>query len=190
MQSGKLLSKLDGLGRVVVSAHKNYTRPVDDSAPGRAAHESSDFMIFLHQNGAVVVLIALTVIAQCAGMTALIEWIKAQFPTGIPRLGIFRSFVLVVRFTGLLVCLHMLEILLWAGFYRWRLLATWEAAFYFSAANYSTVGAGDILLQRTWRLMGPAESVTGVLMCGLSASFLFAIVTRLVQQEDPALVEP
>jgi hypothetical protein len=27
------------------------------------------------------------------------------------------------------------------------------------------------------------ESLTGVLMCGLSASFLFAIVTRLVERE-------
>jgi hypothetical protein len=27
------------------------------------------------------------------------------------------------------------------------------------------------------------ESVIGVLMCGLSASFLFAIVTRLIERE-------
>jgi voltage-gated potassium channel len=146
-------------------------------------------MLFLRQNGIVVVLVALTIFVQCAGMAGLIQWVKTQFPTGLRRLGLARSFLLVMRFTSLLVCLHMLEILLWAGFYRWMLLATWEAAFYFSAANYSTVGAGDILLQPTWRLMGPAESVTGVLMCGLSASFLFAIVTRLVQHEDPALSE-
>jgi len=29
----------------------------------------------------------------------------------------------------------------------------------------------------------PVESVTGVLMCGLSVSLLFAIVTRLVERE-------
>jgi hypothetical protein len=29
----------------------------------------------------------------------------------------------------------------------------------------------------------PAESIIGVLMCGLSASFRFAIVTRLVERE-------
>ena len=47
-------------------------------------------------------------------------------------------------------------------------------------------GLGDEM----WRAMGPAESVTGVLMCGLSASFLFAIVTRLIQLEDPGLTDP
>ena len=147
-------------------------------------------MTFFHQNGAAVVLVTLTILLQCAGMTALIQWIKAQFPNGIHQLGLFRSFLLVLRFTSLLVCLHMSEILLWAWFYRWKFFATLEAAFYFSAANYSTVGAADLLLHPTWRIMGPVESVTGVLMCGLSASFLFAIVTRLVELEDPGLADP
>jgi len=147
-------------------------------------------MILVHQGYLTIILVTLTIILQSAGMAALIQWIKAQFPNGIHRLGLFRSFVLVVRFTSLLVCLHMLEILLWASFYRWKCFATWEAAFYFSAANYATVGAGDLLLKQMWRAMGPVESVTGVLMCGLSASFLFAIVTRLVQLENPELADP
>jgi len=147
-------------------------------------------MILVHQGYLTIILVTLTIILQSAGMAALIQWIKAQFPNGIHRLGLFRSFVLVVRFTSLLVCLHMLEILLWASFYRWKCFTTWEAAFYFSAANYATVGAGDLLLKQMWRAMGPVESVTGVLMCGLSASFLFAIVTRLVQLENPELADP
>jgi voltage-gated potassium channel len=142
-------------------------------------------MISLHQSYVAIILVTLTLILQSVGMATLIEWIKAQFPNGIHQL---RSIVLVVRFTSLLVCLHMLEICLWASFYRWKCFATWEAAFYFSAANYATVGAGDLVLKQVWRTMGPVESVTGVLMCGLSASFLFAIVTRLVELEDPGLV--
>ena len=49
---------------------------------------------------------------------------------------------------------------------------------YFSAASYATVG---VVLPQTWRTLGPVE--IGVLMCGLSASVLFAIVTRLVERE-------
>ena len=147
-------------------------------------------MIFAHQGLVTTGLVMLTLILQSAGMAVLIQWIKAQFPNGLHQLGLFRSIVLVVRFTSLLVCLHLLEILLWALFYRWKFFATWEAAFYFSAANYSTVGAADLLLKQIWRAMGPIESVTGVLMCGFSASFLFAIVTRLVELEDPELATP
>lgn len=135
-------------------------------------------------NYVTIILVMLTLMLQSVGMTLLIHWFRAHFPEGIHQLGVFRSIVLVVRFTGLLVCLHILEILLWASFYRWKCFATWEAAFYFSAASYSTVGSGDLLLKQIWRTIGPIESVTGVLMCGLSASFLFAIVTRLVHQEE------
>jgi hypothetical protein len=45
------------------------------------------------------------------------------------------------------------------------------------------VGYGDVVLPQTWRTLGPVESVIGVLMCGLSASFLFAIVSRLIERE-------
>jgi voltage-gated potassium channel len=147
-------------------------------------------MIFFRQGYVTIILVTLTIVFQSAGMAALIEWIKAQFPNGIHRLGILRSFILVVRFSSLLVCLHMFEILLWASFYRWKCFPRWEAAFYFSAADYATVGAGDLFLKEMWRAMGPVESVTGVLMCGLSASFLFAVVTRLIQLEDPGLTDP
>jgi hypothetical protein len=34
-----------------------------------------------------------------------------------------------------------------------------------------------------WRALGPVERIIGVLMSGLSASVLFAIVTRLVERE-------
>jgi hypothetical protein len=99
------------------------------------------------------------------------------------RLGIVHSAVLVVRFTTAVIALHLIQILLWAGFYRWRCFPSWESAFYFSAASYSTVGYGDLLLPGMWRSLGPLESIAGVLMCGLSAGFLFAIVTRLVERE-------
>jgi len=147
-------------------------------------------MNFLHRASVTIILVTLTLTLQSVGMAALIQWLKAQFPKGLQRLGVLRDSLLVVRFTSLLVCLHGLEILLWASFYRWKCFADWEASFYFSAADYSSVGAGDLLLKPIWRTLGPVESVTGVLMCGLSASFLFAIVTRLVQVEDPGLASP
>jgi hypothetical protein len=85
----------------------------------------------------------------------------------------------MVRLTSLIVCLHLLEILLWATFYRWKCFPAWEPAIYFSAGSYSTVGTAD-LLEQAWRQLGPIESLMGVLMCAVSASFLFAVVTRLV----------
>jgi len=90
----------------------------------------------------------------------------------------------MMRLTCVIIDLHLLQILLWAGFYRWSCIPSWQSAFYFSTATYSTVGSGDLLLPVMWRTLGPIESITGVLMCGLSASFLFAIVLRLVARES------
>ena len=140
-------------------------------------------MVFVTQTCAAAVLVALTLLFQSAGMAALIHWVRSYLERGMYRFGVFRSAVLMVRFTSAIIALHLLQILLWAGFYRWICLPSWESAFYFSAASYSTAGSGDLVLPLIWRNLGPLESITAVLMCGLSAGFLFAIVTRLVERE-------
>lgn len=141
-------------------------------------------MIFTLQAGAAVVLVTLTLGLQCAGMTVLIEWARDSIERGVRQFSSWRSSVLMIRFTTALIVLHFLEIVLWAGFYRWRCLPTWESSFYFSATSYSTVGYGDLVLPHIWRLLGPVESVAGVLMSGISVSTLFAIMVRLVQGDE------
>jgi len=136
-----------------------------------------------HQTGSAVVLVTITLSIQCGGMATVINWGLDHLTRNVHRLGPVRSAALIVRFTSVMVVLHILQILLWAAFYHWKCFPSWESAFYFSTAVYSTVGCNDLSLPRIWRTLGPVESVTGVLMCGLSASFLFAIVTRLVDRE-------
>jgi len=140
-------------------------------------------MDFARQASAAFFLVTATLLLQCAGMSVLIHWARARLATGIKGLGPVRSAVLMVRFTTLIIVLHILQILLWAGVYRWLCLPSWEACFYFSSASYSTVGYGDVVLPRIWRLLGPVEGITGVLMCGLSVSCLFVIATRIVESE-------
>jgi voltage-gated potassium channel len=138
---------------------------------------------FAREAGAGVVLVTLTLSLQCAGMAALISFAKTTLGDDDPRLGPIRSALLMVRLMTAFIVLHIFEILLWAAFYRWICFPLWESAFYFSTSSYATVGYGDIVLPQVWRTLGPLESIIGVLMCGLSASFLFAIVSRLVDRE-------
>jgi voltage-gated potassium channel len=138
---------------------------------------------FLHEASVVTALVVLTLSLQWAGMAALIHWVRVQFTRGLYRLGPWQSGLLIVRFTSFIIVLHGLQILLWACFYRWRCFPSWESALYFSTGSYSTVGSGDLLLPRTWRILGGVESGTGVLMGGLSVAFLFAVITRLVERE-------
>ena len=138
---------------------------------------------FVREAGAAVALVTLTLFLQCAGMAALISFAKTSLAHDDQRLGPTRSALLMVRLMTAFIVLHIFEILLWAAFYRWLCFPLWESAFYFSTSSYATVGYGDIVLPQLWRTLGPVESIIGVLMCGLSASFLFAIVSRLVDRE-------
>src|SRR5260370_3711980 len=138
------------------------------------------------QAGVAAILVTGTLWLQSAGMAFLIHWARSFIARGIRGLGPWMSVVLMIRFTTAMVVLHVLQILLWAGSYRWLCLPSWESSFYFSATSYSTVGYGDIVLPKVWRTLGPIESVIGVLMCGISVSALFAIAARLVYAGDPA----
>ena len=142
-------------------------------------------MTIFHQTAVAVLLLILTLWVQCAGVAALIEWLKRLMARGIYTFGSIRAAALVMQTTEAMIVLHTLVILLWAGFYRLHCFPSWELAFYFSGSTYATVGYGDVVLPSKWRLLAPPKSMTGVLMCGVSVSILFAVVTRLVDVQDP-----
>jgi len=128
----------------------------------------------------------MTLSIQCAGIAVLISWARESVERGIARLNSLHAAVLMIRFSTLVIVLHFLQIFVWSVFYRWYCLPSWESSFYFSASSFSTVGYGDVVLPGVSRLLGPVESVTGVLMCGISVSGLVALATRLVERESGA----
>jgi voltage-gated potassium channel len=143
----------------------------------------TESMRLAHQAGAAVILVAITLWLQCAGMGVVICRTRTIIEGRTKRLSSWHAAVLMVRFAAVMTILQILETLVWACFYRWKCFSGWEASFYFSAASYSTVGYGDVLLPQIWRSLGPLESLTGMLMCGMSVSGLFAILTRVLAAE-------
>lgn len=138
----------------------------------------------LHRIGAELPLMTITLWLQSGGVAALIMWVRRELEGDMRQIGPLRAAALVVRLTAAVVVLHGLEILVWASFYRWRCLPSWDSAIYFSASGYSTLGCNDVSLPLEWRTLGPLESIIGVLMCGISVSLLFAILTRLINRDE------
>ena len=71
--------------------------------------------------------------------------------------------------------------MLWGGLFLW--LGEFDQpydAIYHSAVNFSSLGYGDIVMTRERRLLGPLEAVNGVLMLGMSAATLMAILQHMV----------
>jgi voltage-gated potassium channel len=138
--------------------------------------------MFVREICAAAMLIILTLWLQCGGIATLITWFRGSMAGDIEKFGLFRTAVLIVRFTTAVVVLHLIEALVWAIFYRWFCLPSWEAALYFSAGSYGTVGCSDVSLPPNWRALGPLESITGALMCGISVSLLFATIQWLIHR--------
>jgi voltage-gated potassium channel Kch len=86
--------------------------------------------------------------------------------------------------------LHVFEACIWAAFYGWyKLFPDWETSIYFSVVSYATIGYGDVVLPETWRLLGAIEGITGVLLCGVSTAFLFAIINAFFRMRVEQIQE-
>jgi hypothetical protein len=127
-----------------------------------------------------VILVAITMWIHAAGISALLRvFMKLHLQSPIRARALM---VILLRMIWWLVLLHVAEISVWAFFYLWRgYLPNAEAAFYFSGTSYTTVGYGDVVLAKPWRLLGPLEGLIGILMCGLSTGYFFVVVSRLYQ---------
>ena len=120
-------------------------------------------------------LLAVTVTIHAAGLSAILPRISIQ-----PNQRFRSRMWHLIQIAWALVILHLAEILVWALFYWWqKLLPDAETAFYFSGVTYTTLGYGDVVLPKEWRLLAPVEGMTGILMSGLSTGLFFAVVSRM-----------
>jgi len=127
-------------------------------------------------------IVALCLLVHVAGLLLMAEWLLSRREYleqngARMRYGI----VLVLLFLGIML-LHVLETSMWAVFYYSRtLFKDFETSLYFSLTSYTTIGYGDVLLPQRWRLLGAIEGVTGVLFCGISTAFIFAVMSAMLQ---------
>jgi len=135
-----------------------------------------------------ILLLGLTV----AIHAAILGWMLHRFQKNIAHaatLGFAGISWLLTRIAAITVIAHLLEITIWAVYYRLSgALPNMENSFYFSSVTYATIGYGDIVLPAPWRLHAAMEGLTGILMCGWSGAFFFAAVNRLYLARNPIAV--
>jgi Ion channel len=121
-------------------------------------------------------LMAFCVAIHATGVTSVVRWLGTRHVTS----RYWKLTWLFVRVAGWIILLHMIEITAWAIAYAWRnAMPDIQSALYFSAVTYTTTGYGDLVLPPPWRLAGAIEALTGILMCGWSTGFFFAVVSRM-----------
>jgi hypothetical protein len=123
-------------------------------------------------------LMALCVAIHAIGLTTAFRWAKRRLSTVYERF--WPATAVLVGIAAWTILLHLLEISVWAVFYDWRqAMPDLQSAFYFSAVTFTTTGYGDLVLPEEWRLVGGVEALTGIIMCGWSTGFFFAVVSRM-----------
>jgi len=82
----------------------------------------------------------------------------------------------------LLVAGNLGQIAIWAGlFVHLEEFDRFADAFYHSAVNFATLGYGDVVMSSRHRLLGPLESVNGILMIGISTSAFSAALQHVMR---------
>jgi hypothetical protein len=128
--------------------------------------------------GIFVVLVCVFIqAATIAGMLKALHHLSV----GAPRVRsylfdfVVLSSVIIALFLGMLT-----QVLVWAiTFTIIGEISDLQTAFYFSFVNFTTLGYGDITLSPAHAVLGPMEASNGVLMLGLSTSFLYLVAVKL-----------
>lgn len=90
-----------------------------------------------------------------------------------------------------IIAIHTVEIWLYAlAFLAIGALDEFTVALYFSTVSFASIGYGDIILGRDWRLVGAIEGVNGLILIAWSTAFLFSVTTRLRTLEHDWLERP
>jgi voltage-gated potassium channel Kch len=124
-------------------------------------------------------LIAATVIIQALFMSAGLNTFK-QIEELRPGAMASKPATTTVIWILFLLIPIILDVTLWATFYYVSgALASFEEALYFSTVTFTTVGYGDIVLDREWRQLATFEAVNGWIIFGWATALIMAVIQRL-----------
>ncbi len=128
-------------------------------------------------------LIIATVIIHAFSLNLMMQWLEQYaglFLENFPKL--WKIPLLVITVLGVFIT-HIIQIWIWAVFYLIvDALPNFEEALYFSTSTFTTVGFGDIVLDKTWRLISAFQSANGFILFGWSTAFIFEVMSKLYQE--------
>jgi len=131
-----------------------------------------------------LILIALTVAIHAVGTLAFLRMLVRYRPVWERHAGVLINMLTLSWVVTTLVVLHTAEIAAWAAYYHLRdLFPDFETSLYYSLCSYTTVGFGDVVLPKAWRLLGTIEALVGILMTSWSVALLVGVVTTIHQAD-------
>lgn len=129
-----------------------------------------------------VAIVSACLLLHVAGILFMTLWMLRRRECFEQKLSKTRYSIMLIVLFSMIMLLHVAETSLWAVFYYTRkLFVDFETSLYFSMVSYTTIGYGDVILPQNWRLLGAIEGVSGVLLCGVSTAFIFAVLNAMIK---------
>lgn len=136
--------------------------------------------MLLQNLAAACAMVALTVTIHFFGLLALTHFLNrrgGRFRAHQSTIG--RGALILFLVFGIFA-IHTVEIWLYAAlYYAVGALGDFEAALYFSTVAFASLGFGDVVLTREWRLVSAIEAANGVILFAWSTAFLLSLMARL-----------
>jgi hypothetical protein len=124
-------------------------------------------------------------LVQTLGITAVVLLMRSQLRANVAG-NWHRNVVIAGCALAVITMAQLVQIAAWAVLFVGCGEFDFATAFYHSAVNFTTLGYGDVVMSPAWKLLGPIEAITGMLMLGVSAAALFAVIDVLIRR-DPAV---
>ena len=122
------------------------------------------------------VMVIFTTIIQSAFTVAGVRGLRRRVSKEFHQ-SLWRSTLMLALFVLWLFLATILEVSMWAVLYlALDAVRTLEEAAYFSMETFTTLGYGDITLDKDWRLLSSFEAANGLLMFGWSTALVFTAV--------------
>jgi hypothetical protein len=131
-----------------------------------------------HQLTLATVMAVATMLIHLTGLAILVRVLRSEHRLVSP---IRKAPLATLLLASLgIIFIHTVEIWLYAFLYlALGALHEFETALYFSTVTYASIGYGDVLLPKGWRILGAIEGATGIIMLGWSTAFLVSMLARL-----------
>jgi hypothetical protein len=99
--------------------------------------------------------------------------------------GRLADILVVITAISALFAAHIGETAMWAAFF-WKSgqLSSFGEGWYFAGVSHTTLGYGDVVLEKPWRSLGPISAINGLLTFGCSTAFLFLVLQSIWQNPN------
>lgn len=138
----------------------------------------------LHQILVGAALVGVSVVFQ-AGFTVAGLSVLDRLGARKKRFAHHHAIAIIVFFVMLMFFAIVIDVWMWAAFYYFAgALNNIEEALYFSTATFTTLGYGDVVLSKEWRLLGSFEAANGLIIFGWATAFVVAAIQHFYVWHD------